>query len=186
MNKKRTIICIIIFLTIILWIGGIYKLSSMNTNSSNGKSESIISIFIEDTLEITNKYGITNSHPNKNKINKATSLLNKPLRKVMHASVYFVLAFLVVFFINYLFKNKKYLLSFLISILLVLVLASLDEYHQSFVYGRTSDIKDILIDTIGGVCGTLFYGTYYFVYRKGYKRGLNETKLCYNIRGEKK
>ena len=87
MNRKRIIVCVVIFVTILLWISGIYKLSSMNTNSSNGKSENIISIFIEDTLEITNKYGITDSHPDENKIIKTTSLLNKPLRKVMHASV---------------------------------------------------------------------------------------------------
>lgn len=184
MNRKRAIICTAIFMSILLWTGGIYKLSSMNTNSSNGKSESIISVFIEDTLEITNKYGITDSHPDENKIIKTTSLLNKPLRKVMHASVYFVLAFLIILFVNYLFKNKKYWLSFLISFLSIVILALLDEYHQSFVFGRTSDIMDILIDTVGGLAGILFYGTYYFIYRRGYKNGLREAKVCYNIQGD--
>ncbi len=184
MNRKRIIVCVAIFVTILLWISGIYKLSSMNTNSSNGKSESIISIFIEDTLEITNKYGITDSHLDENKIIKTTSLLNKPLRKVMHASVYFVLAFLIILFVNYLFKNKKYWLSFLISFLSIVILALLDEYHQSFVFGRTSDIMDILIDTVGGLAGILFYGTYYFIYRRGYKNGLREAKVCYNIQGD--
>ena len=185
MNKKKTIICVTMFLLIVIWIVGIYKLSSMNANSSNGKSESIITIFIEDTLEITNKYGITDSHPDENKISKATNLLNKPFRKVMHASVYFILATLIILLINCLFKNKKIWLSLLITVILIIILASLDEYHQSFVFGRTSDIKDVLIDTIGGLAGALFYGTYFFVYTKGYKRGLNEMKVCYNIRGGK-
>ena len=113
MDKKRIVVCVIVFVLVILWILGIYKLSSMNTSNSNGKSVSIIGIFIEDTLEVTNKYGITDSHPDENKLVKATNLLNRPLRKVMHASVYFVLAFMIIFFINYMFHNKRYWLSFL-------------------------------------------------------------------------
>ena len=177
MDKKRIVVCVIVFVLVILWILGIYKLSSMNTSNSNGKSVSIIGIFIEDTLEVTNKYGITDSHPDENKLIKATNLLNRPLRKVAHASVYFVLAFMIIFFINYIFHNKRYWLSFLISILLIFALASFDEYHQSFVDGRTSDFKDVLIDSAGGLCGILFYGTYYFIYRKGYKRGLEEKRI---------
>ena len=42
----------------ILWAVGIYKLSSMNTQNSNGKSTDIIAMFIEDTLDVTNEYGI--------------------------------------------------------------------------------------------------------------------------------
>ena len=177
MDKKRVVVCVIALLLILLWCAGIYKLSSMNTGNSNGKSTNIIGIFIEDTLEVTNKYGITDSHPDENKLIKATNLLNKPLRKVMHASIFFVLAFIIIFFINYMFHNNKYWLSFLISILLVFTLASLDEYHQSFVDGRTSDFKDVLIDTAGGISGLLFYGTYYYIYRKGYKRGLREKRV---------
>ena len=173
MNKKKVIISIIIILIIIIWGLIIFKLSSMNTTNSNGKSKNIINIFIEDTLEVTNKYGITDSHPDNEKIEKATSLLNKPLRKVMHATVYFVFAFLIIFFINFLFNNKRFFLSAFIAILLIFVLASFDEYHQSFVDGRTSDFKDVIIDSVGGSCGIIFYGSYYFIYKLGYKKGSN-------------
>jgi len=33
----------------------------------------------------------------------------------------------------------------------------------------------VIIDIAGGIAGIIFYGTYYFVYRKGYKRGLSEV-----------
>lgn len=174
-NKKKIIISIIVCLFIILWIGIIYKLSAMNTNNSNGHSKDIISVFIEDTLEVTNKYGITNSHPSDAKIDKASRLLNAPLRKVMHASVYFVLGFLIIFFINFMFKNKKYLLSFLIALVLIIIAASFDEFHQTFVAGRTGQIKDVIIDTAGGIVGLLFYGTYYYIYKRGYKAGINKN-----------
>ena len=97
MSKKKKIAIVIGVIFALIWIGIIYKLSSMNSSNSNGRSSDIISIFIEDTLEVTNKYGITNSHPDESKIDKASSLLNTPLRKVMHASVYFALAFIIMF-----------------------------------------------------------------------------------------
>ena len=170
----------------LLWILGIYKLSSMNTKNSNGKSSGIIEIFIEDTLDITNKYGITNSHPNDEKIEKASILLNTPLRKVMHASVYFVLACIVIFVINYLFYNKKYVLSVIITIVLIILAAGFDEFHQTFVDGRSGSIKDVIIDTIGGVFGILLYSSYYFIYKKGYKKGINEINKVGELNEKKK
>lgn len=174
MNKKRIITIIVLSLLIILWVFIIYKLSSMNDKNSNGKSSSIITIFIEDALDITNKYGITNSHPDEVKLEKVGVLLNTPLRKVMHAFVYFVLSFLTILMMNITFKNKRFVLSFIITVLLIIALASLDEYHQTFVVGRTGQLKDVLIDSIGGICGIIFYGTYYLVYKLGYKRGVEK------------
>ena len=170
--KKRIILIVVLSLLIVLWILAIYKLSSMNNKNSNGKSSSIIAVFIEDALDITNKYGITNSHPNDVKLEKASALLNTPLRKVMHAFVYFVLSFLIILMVNIIFKNKKFVLSFIITGLLIILFSSLDEYHQTFVVGRTGQFKDVLIDNIGGMCGIIFYGTYYLVYKLGYKRGV--------------
>ena len=175
MKKKRVVVVIVFVIMALLWTLGIYKLSSMNTDSSNGKSSGIIGVFIEDALEVTNKYGITDSHPDDAKLEKASGLLNTPLRKVMHASVYFVLAFIIIFVVNYLFYNKRYLLSMIITMAIIIVLAGFDEYHQTFVDGRTGRVMDVLIDTSGGIVGVLFYGSYYYVYKKGYKRGLKET-----------
>ena len=176
MKKKRVAVVIILIILALLWILGIYKLSSMNTSNSNGKSSGIIGVFIEDTLEVTNKYGITNSHPDDEKLEKASVLLNAPLRKVVHASVYFVLACVIIFVTNYLFYNKRYLLSAIITVVLIILLAGFDEFHQTFVDGRTGSIKDVLIDTVGGMVGVIFYGSYYYVYKKGYKRGIKEIE----------
>ena len=176
MEKKRVIVVSVFVIISLLWILGIYKLSSMNTTNSNGKSSGIIGVFIEDTLDVTNKYGITNSHPDDGKIEKASQLLNAPLRKVMHASVYFVLACVIIFITNYIFYNKKYVISAIITIILIVIAASFDEFHQTFVAGRTGAVKDVLIDTAGGLMGILLYGSYYFVYKRGYNRGLKEKE----------
>ena len=70
MKRKRVVVVIVFVVMAILWTLGIYKLSSMNTDSSNGKSSGIIGVFIEDALEVTNKYGITDSHPDDAKLEK--------------------------------------------------------------------------------------------------------------------
>ena len=89
-TKIKIIVTVIMVLLAILLALFIFKLSDMNTSNSNGKSTGFISIFIEDSLEITNKYQITSSHPSEAKIDKASKLLNAPLRKVAHASIYFI------------------------------------------------------------------------------------------------
>lgn len=179
--KKKIILISIIIVLAALWVGIIYKLSDMNTTKSNGKSTDIISLFIEDTLEVTNEYGITNSHPSENKLDKASRLLNAPLRKVMHASVYFVLAFLIILVLNILFDNKRYILSFVLTIVLTIILAGFDEFHQTFVAGRTGQLKDVIIDNIGAVIGCFFYGTYYLAYRIGKRSGKKEVLEEYEI-----
>lgn len=173
--KKRIIILSILIVIAIIWGIVIYKLSDMNTNNSNGKSTSIISMFIEDTLEFTNEFGITSSTPSDSKLEHASQLLNAPLRKVAHASVYFILAFFIMLIINLSFNNQKYVVSFLITITLIIVFASLDEFHQTFVDGRTGQLMDIFIDNMGAICGCLFYTTYYIAYMIG-KQSLKKNR----------
>lgn len=167
---KKTIKIILLLSLAIIWMALIFKLSGMNSKNSNGKSTDIISIFIEDTLDITNEYGITSSHPTDAKLDKAANLINAPMRKVIHASVYFVLAFFVMTFLNIIFDHKKYILSIIITLIICASFAASDEYHQTFVNGRTGQVLDVLIDTAGAIVGTMFYTTYHIVYKAGYRR----------------
>ena len=170
MAKK--IIKVILLLAIAMgWMTCIFKLSSMNSQNSNGKSTDIISIFIEDTLEVTNDYGITDSHPNDEKLEHASQLINAPMRKVIHASVYFVLAFFSMLLWNVILDNKHYAITLLISLIICVLFAASDEFHQTFVAGRTGRPLDVIIDSIGAIFGLLFYSTYHIVYKNGYKKG---------------
>jgi VanZ family protein len=49
------------------------------------------------------------------------------------------------------------------SVMFVLLYAASDEFHQAFVPSRTASINDVLIDVLGGICGTLWIA----VQRKG-------------------
>jgi VanZ family protein len=92
------------------------------------------------------------------------------MRKVIHFSVYFVLAVVLMIFINYLFNNKRYIISFMITLLLYVGFAYSDEYHQTLVEGRTGQYQDVVIDSSGATFGCLAYGTYYLAYFMGRRR----------------
>ena len=134
---KKALIIILLLSMATCWMTIIYKLSDMNIQKSNGKSTDIIALFIEDTLDVTNEYGITSSHPDESKLEKASKLINAPMRKVMHASVYLVLSFFIILLINIILNNKHYWISLIIAIMLCIGFAITDEYHQTFVSGRT-------------------------------------------------
>lgn len=171
---KKALLSIILLAIAICWMTVIFRLSGMNTENSNGKSTDIIALFIEDTLDVTNEYGITNSHPTDTKLAKVSKLINAPMRKVMHASVYMVLAFFIILFANVLFSNKHYFIALIITLVICVGYAISDEYHQTFVSGRTGQLLDVCIDSAGAVVGTAIYTTYYIVYKNGYKRALGE------------
>ena len=173
---KKAIKIIILLAFAVIWMFIIFKLSGMTSKNSNGKSTDIISIFIEDTLEVTNEYGITSSHLSDEKIEKAASLINAPMRKVIHASVYFALAFFVMTFFNVLFDHKKYLVTLILARILCVGFAISDEYHQTFVNGRTGQPLDVTIDSAGACVGMAFYSTYHIVYKNGYKQGLKKSE----------
>ena len=64
---------------------------------------------------------------------------------MMHATVYFVLAIMIMLFINVMQKKKRFFLALLITIILCFLFACTDEYHQTFVGGRTGQFKDVII-----------------------------------------
>lgn len=174
MKKAIKIIVLLIFAA--AWMACIFKLSGMSSKNSNGKSIGIIGIFIEDALEITNDYGITDSHPNDSKLEHASELINAPMRKVIHASVYFVLAFFIMIILNILFNHDNYLLAVLLTLILCIIFAGTDEFHQTFVNGRTGQLLDVVIDSAGAVVGIAFYSTYEIVYKLGYRKGKKEPE----------
>ena len=173
---KKVIKIIIFLIFAIAWMVCIFKLSGMTSKNSNGKSSGIISIFIEDALEITNDYGITDSHPDDSKLEHASELINAPMRKVIHATVYFVLGFFIMIIFSIIFDHNKYILTVLITLILCIIFAGTDEFHQTFVNGRTGQLLDVIIDSVGAVAGIGFYTTYEISYKLGFRKGKVEIE----------
>ncbi|HZJ46125.1 MAG TPA: VanZ family protein [Pyrinomonadaceae bacterium] len=89
------------------------------------------------------------------------TLIHLIVRKIAHFTEYGILGFLAVRAFrtspgSYLSRHW-----FVISFLLVVVYALLDEYHQSFVPSRTSSIYDSFIDMTGGLTVILLLRLWY-------------------------
>ncbi|HEV3482140.1 MAG TPA: VanZ family protein [Candidatus Acidoferrales bacterium] len=76
------------------------------------------------------------------------------IRKCGHFVEYFILSLLVLRGIR---ANRRDLriVWALAAIAIVACYASLDEFHQIFVPGRTPAVADVLLDTIGGICAQI-------------------------------
>lgn len=119
---------------VILWMFVIYLMSSYNGNDSSEQSGVIVK-FIANILNINN-----------------LKMLSLIIRKLAHFTEYLILGLLVVNLIKDYYN--KYLF---ISIIICIIYATSDELHQLFVPGRSYQLLDILIDTLGSVSGIYLY-----------------------------
>jgi VanZ family protein len=77
-------------------------------------------------------------------------LIHHYIRKCAHFTEYFILSLLLLRGIRG--ENRGTKLAWaLLAIAIVACYASLDEFHQSFVPGRTPAVTDVMIDTSGGI-----------------------------------
>ena len=51
------------------------------------------------------------------------------------------------------------------SLLFVFLYALIDEFHQTFIPGRSGQFSDILLDTAAGLVGIIIFGTIYYLSR---------------------
>lgn len=138
MSKK---LLIYILLSILCMIT-IFTFSSKNTNESNGTSKGLIKYFVHTYEKVFDK-DIDEE--------KVISKLNYPIRKLAHYSIYLLLG---IFIYNiFLLTGVKH--KVLISILICMIYAITDETHQLFVSGRTGQVLDVFIDTIGSLTSIL-------------------------------
>jgi VanZ family protein len=81
-------------------------------------------------------------------------LVHHFIRKMGHVTEYFVLSLLILRGIRA-GKPGTHLGWALAAIAVVACYAALDEFHQSFVPGRTAAVSDVLIDTAGGIAAQI-------------------------------
>jgi VanZ family protein len=77
------------------------------------------------------------------------------VRKTAHFTLYFLLGLTFVSFLKeFDLTNKKLILY---TVIFVFLYACSDECHQLFISGRSGEILDVLIDTLGGVTSSIIY-----------------------------
>ena len=139
----RKIVKLIIILLLMVFI---FSLSADTGSQSTKKSDSIIVKSCEVLL------GRKLSDYEKEKyINRFVKIV----RKSAHLFLYFLLGLSVISFIKeFAIINYR---SIILTVLIVFIYAVSDEVHQMFVNGRSGEILDVVIDTIGGILASFSY-----------------------------
>ena len=96
------------------------------------------------------------------------------IRKCAHITEYAILALLTARAAQFGQERLKWQ-AVLSGITMCIVYSSLDEFHQSFVPGRTSTIHDVFIDTAGAIFALMLMLLYFRI--KAYERTLWANKF---------
>ncbi len=124
----------------------IFMFSSDSGTASSKKSDSVIINLVEI---------ISNKKVNNKDRDKYIEKYVFPVRKCAHFTIYLILGILVISLLSeYRVVNFK---AILYALLIVFLYACSDEFHQLFVPGRSSEIRDVLIDSSGGFIGSYLY-----------------------------
>lgn len=127
---------------LLLWMTVIFMFSSSGSVKSNNTSGQVISSAISVKDKVTSK----ETKPEAKK--KIVKKLNYSVRKSAHVFEYFVLGVLALnVFDTFNVKRKV-----LFAIILCVLYASSDEFHQLFT-GRTASVTDVLLDSVASIVG---------------------------------
>lgn len=143
------------FILIILCMATIFYFSSESGEESSDKSDGIIvktaEFFLNKKLDSVSK---------EKYINKYVVLI----RKGAHFTIYSILGILLISFIGEFRTLNRW--SIYITVLIVFLYAISDEIHQTFIPGRSGELKDILLDSFGGFFASSLY-LYLYKHRRG-------------------
>lgn len=130
MKNKRNVI----YWSLLLgWMIFIFMMSNQPAKISDSQSIGVLKLFIKLGIDIDGIFG---------------QLGNFIIRKCAHFLEYMILG-LLVFNVLKLYYSVKHVYS--ITIVFIFLYACSDEMHQLFVPGREGTIRDVFIDTCGGI-----------------------------------
>jgi len=126
---------------VLVWMGVIAYLSHQPVYESNELSSAVAAVAIRAVAEVVPEATVV--------VNPG--LMNHIVRKGAHVVAYMVLGFLV---LNAQYASGAIGVKSLAATMLICVLfAASDEWHQTFVPGRGGQMSDVLLDSVGAVVG---------------------------------
>jgi VanZ family protein len=97
------------------------------------------------------------------------------VRKTAHFCEYALLACTIILHLLALHKKGSWLN--LAPVMMSAVYAATDEFHQTFIFGRSGRISDVLLDTSGAAAGALFFCVLLILIRKRTNKNQNTFSL---------
>lgn len=155
---KRIIFGILILINCIT----IFYFSHQVADNSAKQSSTIVEIISNIIPYIKNM-----QEPEKTILMK--EIITPIVRKSAHFSIYALLGILTTNFALTI-ENKKLNKASILSLIFCFIYAITDEFHQTFIPGRSGELRDILIDTSGALVGILFTIAITIITRK-FKKG---------------
>lgn len=139
--KKRFWVFLILTLGV---MGAIFYFSAQNATESSEMSMGFIRMFITGKLLEVMSY---------ESVEMIQAGMETIVRKSAHFTIYMCLGFCYCMTLYFSGKMNKKSLLFIFSLLFCIFYAITDEVHQLFVEGRSGEVRDVLIDSAGGVLG---------------------------------
>lgn len=131
----------IYLILIIIWMMTVFMFSNQNGGTSQGVSRKVTTIIVQTFTQ--------NQNLTKWQTDKIVENMDYLIRKLAHFSIYALGGILIYNYIYTINIKKKIIISIIIGV----VYATFDEFHQYFVAGRSARMLDICIDTLGIVIG---------------------------------
>lgn len=145
---RRNVFVLFLILSI-TWMTVIFGFSSRDAEESTVQSNSVTELLIRifekdyDTMSDAQKQELVEKY-------------DGIVRKIAHFGVFGVLGILTYFAAGSLRWIPEFLVKpAYVSLPCCILFAMTDEWHQMFVPGRSCQIKDVVIDSLGSFCGTL-------------------------------
>ena len=140
----------VIKFTLVICCMLIILMFSSDSGTASSKKSDLVIINLVDV--------ISNKKVNNKDRDKYIEKYVFPVRKCAHFTIYLVLGILVISLLSeYRILNFK---TVLYTLLIVFLYACSDEFHQLFVSGRSSEIRDVLIVSSGGFIGSYLYSLF--------------------------
>lgn len=164
--------CRIVFPLLTLgWMGLIFFLSSQTATESSDLSgsfiESVLKFFWADFEKLP--------FAEQTEILEGLSFI---VRKSAHATAYFILGVFASLSLST-YSAPPLLLRALFSQIICVGYAASDEYHQLFVDGRSGELRDVIIDSVGSLLAVLLI---YSITALVLKKGKNKNRKSKNMK----
>jgi len=141
--RKKTFLKYILWLPPLLWYRLIWGFSAQTAAVSGGMSDRLLYRFL---AALSPAFAASDEAARL----KAVEALSFLERKAAHMFLYFVLALLLLAVLSLWTARRRSLP----AAFLCALAAALDEYHQTFVPGRSGELRDVLVD-LGGALAAL-------------------------------
>lgn len=153
---KTNIIRIILIILLLMTFSIIFGFSSQDGEESKGLSRKITELITQNNEKIQS----LSSQEKEEVLDRIEAVI----RKIAHFSIYTIIGILLMALMcmfNIVDKTRVG-----ITLVLGIIYAATDEFHQVFVQGRTALITDVVIDTMGVILGILLVLLIREIYRK--------------------